>query len=237
MKKFFLCCFLSLCLFLPVGQVFANEVADINRTGSISVLLKSTTQENVDGVELAFYKVADVVVNDGYHFVYSAKFANNHLDINDNFANSNYPSKLAEFIDKNKIAPDASYTSSQGKIFVPQLEMGLYLFVQSKGSDSYSKVSPFLVTVPFRNQDGSLSYDVEASPKMGLLQRQIVIPGEETSTESKPATPSQPTKPEKDKKLPDTGLLWWPVWILFLLGLIFVFVGFLGRRHAEENEI
>lgn len=40
---------------------------------------------------------------------------------------------------------------------------------------------------------------------------------------------------EKDPSLPQTGLLWWPVVLLFTLGLLFVSLGLIKRRGSQNN--
>ncbi|MBE6563243.1 MAG: Cna B-type domain-containing protein [Ruminococcaceae bacterium] len=40
---------------------------------------------------------------------------------------------------------------------------------------------------------------------------------------------------EKDPSLPQTGLLWWPVVLLFTLGLLFVSLGLIKRRSSQNN--
>lgn len=49
----------------------------------------------------------------------------------------------------------------------------------------------------------------------------------------KPDIPETPTTPEE--KLPQTGVLWWPVPMLIAAGLVFILLGYL-RRRGNENE-
>ena len=49
--------------------------------------------------------------------------------------------------------------------------------------------------------------------------------------------PSEPTKPpENPPKLPQTGQLWWPVPILFLVGIVFVVAGIVRRREEYYED-
>ena len=47
------------------------------------------------------------------------------------------------------------------------LKLGLYLLVQTRAASGYSKISPFLVTVPYLNS-GVYIYEVDADTKMEL---------------------------------------------------------------------
>lgn len=49
--------------------------------------------------------------------------------------------------------------------------------------------------------------------------------------ETKPTKPTEPEKP----KLPQTGQTWWPVPVLFLLGLLFVVAGLRMRRGMRDE--
>ncbi len=214
MKKILNLLLVSLFLLLSFNRAFANEVADIKRKGSINITLKNSNQDKIDGIELALYKVADVEVNNGYIFRYSNEFKNFiNLNIDDNIHTANYPLKLAEVVSANKLTPRKKDISKGGVVKFSDLEMGLYLFVQTNSVDGYVSINPFLVTMPVRNSDGTLTYDIEATPKAGILKE--VIP---------PPTP---------EKLPYTGQLWWPVWLLGGVGIILVTVGYLGKINEE----
>lgn len=60
---------------------------------------------------------------------------------------------------------------------------------------------------------------------------------------SKPEEPSEPGNPEQDQdaekegdeKLPQTGVLWWPVPVMIAAGLLLIIAGILRRRGAESE--
>ena len=56
---------------------------------------------------------------------------------------------------------------SDGTASFSDLEVGLYLVMQAKQGtgDSNFVIAPFLVSIPYRNPDGSLTYDVNAQTK------------------------------------------------------------------------
>ena len=56
---------------------------------------------------------------------------------------------------------------SEGRVSFGGLSIGLYLVMQAeKGTgDKEFTITPFLVSIPYRNADGSLLYDVDSSAK------------------------------------------------------------------------
>lgn len=57
--------------------------------------------------------------------------------------------------------------------------------------------------------------------------------GQDETTTSPDETTTEPP-PERPPELPNTGQLWWPVPVLSLAGLMFVLVGFIGRKSEDE---
>lgn len=53
--------------------------------------------------------------------------------------------------------------------------------------------------------------------------------------ENKPEEPKVPEKPTEPEKLPATGVLWWPVPILIVIGTVFVVCGLI-KCKGEKNE-
>ena len=53
-----------------------------------------------------------------------------------------------------------------GNAAFEDLELGLYLIVQSKASNGYAPIKPFLVSLPMA-ENGKWNYEVDASPKVG----------------------------------------------------------------------
>ena len=49
-----------------------------------------------------------------------------------------------------------------------------------------------------------------------------------------PTEPTEPTEPVPPPDIPQTGMLWWPVPVLLLLGLVLVTLGWLRRRRSMD---
>ena len=54
-----------------------------------------------------------------------------------------------------------------------------------------------------------------------------------TPQDPTPPDPQNPDQPKPDDKLPQTGQLWWPVPMFFILGLLSLIVGLLRRRGVQ----
>lgn len=102
--------------------------------------------------------------------------------------------------------------SAEGAVF-SDLTPGIYLFVQTQAPEGYAPLQPFLLTVPKDN-----NYILTATEKMSLP----------------PKTPLPPKVVDQPKKmageLPFTGQVWWPIYVLFGLGLVFFFIAYKWRR-------
>ena len=225
---------LSMCLVMPLTAIPAsaaeNEFPDLDRTGSLSIKFtyyNDKTGENVPvsgGNSVGLFKVADAIVDNGYKFVVDDRFASageipstsEELDaVNIDLADE--MSKIAENYDFD-VAP--LEMDANGVVSFDGLGVGMYLVMQSARGTGENEfyLSPFLITIPYRNPDGSLSYDVNANSKpLGIHH--------------------EPPKPIDDddippKKIPQTGQLWWPVIALGAAGILALTFGFVRRMKS-----
>ena len=194
-----------------------NWPVDVGKTGSISVNMKA-------GGNLVLYKVADVIVDEGYRYKLTSTFsgvtgaASVAEKINDQaqIGNAALASTLASYASANGVSTVGTRSaSSNGTLKFENLPVGLYLVTQTTAAKGYQKMAPFLVSLPGENG----TYDVNATPKMELKKK---------------------TKPPKDKtpppsKLPQTGQLWWPVFVLAAAGMLLMFAGLLLKRHDSRR--
>lgn len=180
------------------APAFALEVVDLSRTGSIKVsLYDSETSEAVGGGTLTLYRVAKVQKdNANLSFVYTNGFEDCGVELGD-LSEGELAGRLAE-----KIAATAESTtveiSDLGVAEFGDLEVGLYLVVQTTAAENYNVINPFLVSVPIQ-ENGSYVYDVDALPKAGTAAKKTPEPPDKPDT---PDTPDTPDKPEE--KNPDT---------------------------------
>lgn len=173
------------------APAFALEVVDLSRTGSIKVsLYDSETSEAVGGGTLTLYRVAKVKKdNANLSFEYTNGFEDCGVELGD-LSEGELASQLAE-----KIAATAESTtveiSDLGVAEFGDLEVGLYLVVQTTAAENYNVINPFLVSVPIQ-ENGSYVYDVDALPKVGTAAKKTPEPPDT------PDTPDTPDKPEEE---------------------------------------
>lgn len=177
------------------APAFALEVVDLSRTGSIKVsLYDSETSEAVGGGTLTLYRVAKVQKdNANLSFVYTNGFEDCGVELGD-LSEGELAGRLAE-----KIAATAESTTVEisdfGAAEFGDLEVGLYLVVQTTAAENYNVINPFLVSVPIQ-ENGSYVYDVDALPKVGTAAKKTPEP---------PDTPDTPDTPDKpDEENPNT---------------------------------
>ena len=84
-----------------------------------------------------------------------------------------------------------------GFVVFDDLPTGYYLLVQRKAPAGFYPIKPFLVKLP-QSTDGTTGNQIEAAPKM-----------------------------EPEQKLPQTGQLIWPAWVLIGLGMSVAGIGVL----------
>lgn len=129
--------------------------------------------------------------------------------------------KLDSQIRSGKIAPDKSGTVANGSLVFADLPQGLYLMTGDKTKVNRKTIipSPTLIAVPTRaSSNAAWQYFIRVD---GL---KLIEPGK---------TPS-PVKPKKTpKRLPQTGQLWWPVWVMAAAGGALLAAGLVRRKQEQ----
>lgn len=232
---------LLMCMMLcmAAAPVYAHDVPDLNRSGSVSITMHSG-DEAVAGGSLICYRAGDVSENKGiYEFRLSVDFADSRVSLDD-ISDSDTALKLSQWAEKEIIEGTVQKIDGSGHVVFSDLKPGLYLMVQDEAADGYYKAVPFLVSVPM-NENGIYIYDVEASPKVELEKKPEPGTPENPETPVTPVTPTEPTAPTEPVKpheptLPQTGQLNWPVPVMCISGLVLLAIGFLLRNSKKKIE-
>lgn len=198
--------------------VYAHETPDESRNGTITVEMKYDGKA-VTGGKLLAYRVARLVEEDGsYGFEALAPYEVAELSQE----NLNTPELAAAFagqLSGEGITPAAA---EDGLVSFENLELGLYLIVQTEACDGFETLKPFLVSVPM-NVDGHYVYEVNAEGKFQLHQQ------------PEPTAPTESPEPD----LPQTGQLNWPIPALAALGLCLFCIGcalrFVRKKNSDEK--
>lgn len=204
-------------LFALSLTAFAHDVPKDIIDCSIEVIVRYD-EKNITGGTLTAIKVGYVDENDG-NFFFRQELTDVRLE---DLGTSGAPAVQEKFYKDNK-SSYSFYTQTQsvkdGKATFTGLTTGLYLVIQNKAATGYSKMDPFLVTVPYL-EDGKYQYDVTVQSKLALNR-------EPEPTKAPPSSPS-------GSKLPQTGQLNWPVPFMAVTGLVVFTIGwvlYFGKKR------
>ena len=219
MKRLFSLLLAIIVLFCQPLAVFAHDYVQLDKTDCSIEMLVRYEGENITGGTLTAVRVGYVQEDDGNYY-FRQEITNELLE---DITSSSLPKELADFYSNNKNDHDF-YTQTQsvtnGKATFRGLGVGLYLIIQNKAAEGYSKMNPFLVSVPYM-EDGQYRYHVTAAVKSEL--------------EREPETTPPTTKPPQ--KLPQTGQLNWPVPVLAAAGMAMLLLGtWLRSDRKKETE-
>lgn len=198
---------------------YAHEVPDECRKGTIVVEMKYDGNA-VTGGKLLAYQVARIAENDG-NYSFEALVPYEVEEISQE--NLNTPELAAAFAEQVSGEGIEPAVSEDGLVRFENLELGLYLIIQTEASDGFEPLKPFLVSVPM-NEGGHYVYEVNAEGKFQLQQ------------EPQPTTaPTESPGPG----LPQTGQLNWPIPVLAVLGLGLFSMGWVlcfGRKKSNYEK-
>lgn len=164
-------------------------------TGSIHVnLYDNTNNKALSGGELTVYRVAEVQRKNGnLSFEYCGDFDGCAIELGD-LTDSTLAGQLQEYLSDNAEGT-VREVDANGNVNFDDLELGLYLVVQTKASKGYKPVNSFLVSLPMA-EDGEWNYEVDASPKVGAYTPEPETPPFPPNKPDKPNTPDTPENPD-----------------------------------------
>lgn len=206
------------------ATAYAHEPLDESRKGAITLEMEFDGKA-VTGGSLTAYRVGQIQVRaEGDRFVPTPAmlaFPGSYEDI----TSPKLAEEVAAYVEAKRLKSYATVENQDGKAVFSDLELGLYLIVQTEASEGYEPLKPFLVSVPM-SEDERYVYEVNAAGKFQLYQK-------EKPTE--PSTSSEPTEPT-DPKLPQTGQLKWPVPVLVIMGLCLFSAGWAMRYSRKKDK-
>lgn len=220
----------ALCLavaawFAP-SAAWATEAVDLSATGSIQVTQKASAGKAVPGGTITMYRVADVVESNGvFSYTLTSGFLDSGVKLGD-LSDSGLAASLEKAIPEG-LEGDTTKFDSKGTAAFGNLSVGVYLLVQEEATSGYSALKPFVVSVPTKASDGSLTYSVNASPKMSTVS---------ADTPTVPSTPgSNGGSGSGSGTLPQTGQLLWPIAALAGAGVVLFCIGWVLRRGGKRS--
>lgn len=192
-------------------MAFAHDIPSMSEKGSIEITIHCGHTIITNGT-IVLYRVGEIYEDNGnYSFALTGDFISCGQSLED-VHSSELAKDLADYATDQTLTGVTKEIDQNGKVKFSDLDLGLYLLVQSEISEGYNKADPFLVSVPMM-ENGKYVYHIDASPKVELEKEQ------------EPTSP--PTMP--DPILPQTGQLNWPVPLLVVMGLGIFAVGWVLR--------
>ncbi len=204
-------------LWLAVCPAAAQDVSQPDIPGSIQMTVRYDGKA-VSGGSMTCIKVGEIYESDGDYAFRRVLDGKELTDIQ----SAECAKDLAAFAKDNSLSGLTLTIGTDGKVTFENLKSGLYLLVQDTPAAGYSKLQPFLVSIPYRD-NGTYVYEVDAQVK-GELER---IPQTQP-----PTAPTTPTGPQ----LPQTGQLNWPIPVLVVLGLGLFAAGWAMRFGRSKDE-
>lgn len=174
MKLMFSLVFIMLFLFSAnVTAAAANTSVDMYKTGSITVTLKDSGKNPVPGGTFVIYQVAGVTNQDGnLSYNFTSDFINCGISLS-NLNADGLAEELNDYIIEYKVKGTTKAAENSGSVVFKDLTLGLFLIRQEGQISGYYPISPFLVSVPMTNAEGTgWIYDVDATPKTEVKQEE-----------------------------------------------------------------
>ena len=235
MRKYIKKCICVIAMILLIGCMEVLPVG-AEQTGQLTIYIGNP------GGKVTIYRVATSKLK----FVNGFDAAGVSLD---DLTDSSLPGKLQAAVTSDTVSVSAS-AGSDGKVHFQNLQMGLYLVVQTQAVSGYEPFASFLVTIPIKDGQ-NWNYDVDASPKMELIPKNDITPPPtpEPDTEKDPihkvtnkdneeydsnsSSNGQPNASNDKQKIPQTGQLVWPIPVLAFIGLVLIL---LGKRWKDDKK-
>lgn len=184
MRKYIKKCIWVMAMILLIGCMEVLPVG-AEQTGQLTIYIGNP------GGKVTIYRVATSKLK----FVNGFDAAGVSLD---DLTDSSLPGKLQAAVTSDTVSVSAS-AGSDGKVHFQNLQMGVYLVVQTEVVAGYEPFASFLVTIPIKDGQ-NWNYDVDASPKMELIPKKDIVPPPDTET---PDT-EVPDTEVPDTEVPDT---------------------------------
>ncbi len=219
------------------AQAYANGTPDAGRRGTITVNMVYDGRAVPGGV-LTAYRVGQIHESNGdYSFIKTAEVEDLPESF-DELGAAELAEKVADYVRAHGVPAYQTAENTGGKAVFRDVETGLYLIEQTRASDGFEPLGPFLISLPM-NEGGHYQYEVTAEGKFQLVGQPSPspTPTPSPSPSARPTPPPRPTPPRRPyrPRLPQTGQLNWPVPVLTVLGLGVFSAGW-GLRFGKRKD-
>lgn len=245
MKKLSVLLIVLVMLFGMTMNLSANEILDINRSGSITFSM-NYDQDSMEGGSLTIYRVGAIEKKTGQYQFVLLEFLGGGDVAQESLDDPKLAEELTELVREKKL--DGEYASiKNGKAVFSDLKPGLYLVTQGKNdtTEGFYPINPFLISLPM--WDGAqYVYDLSGEPK-NLPQHKPDKPDDPKDPDDpkepdEPDDSDEPEEPEKtevpEETLPQTGQLNWPIPLMASSGVLLFIIGwrlYWGKKELREK--
>lgn len=158
----------SLVMFFGLILTVSADNIALTGKGSIEITLQEGTDNRIQGAEITLYYIADAIeVNNNLTYLKRSELFDCDIVL-DNLEDTN----LVDEISKCNIDNTIKYvdiTDMNGMVKYDNLDLGLYLVMQTNSVRGYSNFDSFLITIP-KVEDNVWIYDIKAKPKSEIYK-------------------------------------------------------------------
>lgn len=151
---------------MVIPRVWALESGelDLTKKGNIDIILSDNNNNLVNDAEITIYKLADATIkNNNLTYEYDTSLSSCKQNIDKGILSNNE----LECVLTNNITNITKTTNSLGKVEFKDLDLGLYLIMQTNEVKDYSKIKPFLLGLPTIEEDKWV-YSISGTPKVEI---------------------------------------------------------------------
>ena len=233
---------------LPLqAGVFAYE--ENQELGSIQIIMKSKQGAAIEGAEITLYQIANLDHTDGqFTYIPTQDFSSSGIPLPVNMTadeNIKTATALISYITNSKITANSSLVDKDGNAIFTGLTPGLYLIRQTGSVYGYRDIISFLVSLPITDADGRETlYDLTVVPKvLGILDADrkptptpIPTPADGSRDGSDDVSDDNNTGVLPVNRLPQTGMLVWPIILLAVAGMVLISIGWADANLRRKDK-
>lgn len=151
-------------MIIPRVWALENGELDLTKKGNIDIILSDNNNNLVKDAEITIYKLADATIkNNNLTYKYDTSLNSCKQNIDKGILTNNE----LECVLTNNITKITKTTNSLGKVEFKDLDLGLYLIMQTNEVKDYSKIKPFLLGLPTIEEDKWV-YSISGTPKVEI---------------------------------------------------------------------
>ena len=192
--------------------------------GITVVMINKADKQPLTDTAAVFVKVADCIYSETeITFSLISDFSDTEV----NLESSDAAPQLLDKVKEEGVSGVTVRSDTDGKAVFADRELGAYLIYSPDNI-----FTPFIAFLPMVTDDG-ISFELTAQPKIDIPDEPTTEPEKETDT---PEETTAPIPTHNDEKLPQTGMLQFPVPILGLCGVLIFSKGFILYANSKKEE-